>query len=91
MLWSKGEVDVRYITPDQAKDFLYYFSSFEDNAADILSVLISLATDNAKELRLASLNAPIDLISVPLALTIYGVNVRQMVDICMHVLKPVLK
>ena len=91
MLWSKGEVDIRHITPDQAKDFLYYFSSFEDNAADILSVLISLATDNAKELRLASLNAPIDLISVPLALTIYGVNVRQMVDICMHVLKPVLK
>ena len=89
-LWGKVE-HPKLMTTDDVQEFLYYFSQFEDNAADILSVLISLATDNAKELRLASLNAPIELISIPLALTIYGIDVRSMVDICMHVLTPVLK
>jgi hypothetical protein len=88
-LWGKG--DAQTLTDEQAKEFLEYFATFEDNAADILSVIISLATDNAKELRLAYLNAPLELISIPIALTVYGVDVYSMVQICMKVLTPVLK
>lgn len=75
---------------EQAALFLYYFTQFEDNAADILSVFISLSTDNAKELRLAMMNATPELMSIPIALVTYGMDLRSVLDLCMNTLKPIV-
>jgi hypothetical protein len=65
--------------------------NFEDNAADILSVFISLATDNAKELRLALMNATPELMSIPIALVTYGMDLQSVLRVCIQVLGPIVK
>ena len=77
--------------PEQWAEFLYYFSKFDDNSADIMSVFISLATDNAKELRLAMMNATPELMSIPITLVTYGMDLKDVLWICMKVLQPVAK
>lgn len=74
------------ITQDIYKDFLYYRSQFEDNAADLLSVFISLSVDNAKELKLKRLNCLPELMSIPLAMITLGVDIYTTVQVCVTLL-----
>lgn len=49
-------------------------SFIDDDASLVISALVSLATDNAKELGLAKMNANLDLASMHVYLTILGVD-----------------
>ena len=71
--------------------FKYFARKFNPNVADALSVMISLATDNAKELKLAKINATPDLMSMHIALLTLGVPPKTVVDIGMNLLYPVAK
>ena len=51
-----------------------------DNASLVISALISLATDNAKELALAKMNATIDLASMHIFLAILGFSPKDIVE-----------
>lgn len=77
----KGEIN-----HEQYKDFLWFRTQFEENAADQLSVYISLATDNAKVLALARLNATPELMSLPLAMTSLGMDQYSVVKVCVNLL-----
>lgn len=72
--------------PEDLKTLLYYAINFEDNVADNLSVFISLATDNAKELQLARIYGTPDLLSIPLAMLTLGIDVQSVMDICVKYL-----
>lgn len=72
--------------PINLKELLYYSINFEDNVADNLSVFISLATDNAKELQLARIYGTPELLSMPLAMLTLGIDVQTTMDICVEYL-----
>ena len=90
-LFAQTKMNINDSGQYQYAKFLYYYSEFEDNAADILSVFISLSTDNAKELRLAMMNATPELMSIPIALVTYGMDLRSVLDMCMNTLGPIVK
>ena len=50
----------------------------ESNVGDILSILISLATDNAKELMLAKIHASQELSNGLIAMTVLGFSIEEM-------------
>lgn len=57
------------------------FHAPKSNAALILSALLSAATDNAKELLMAKINATPDLASVHVYLAIIGMDINDIVEI----------
>lgn len=72
-------------------DFLYYKRQFNANVADMISIFISLATDNAKELVLARINATPELMSIPVTMLTLGMPPKQVLDICITCLDPIAK
>ncbi len=72
------------VNPPNLKTLLYYAINFEDNVADNLSVFISLATDNAKELQLARIYGTPDLLLMPLAMITLGIDPQTVMDICVE-------
>lgn len=76
---------------DYWTDFLYYKRQFNANVADMISIFISLATDNAKELVLARINATPELMSMPIAMLTLGIPPKQVLDICITCLDPIAK
>lgn len=70
---------------------LYDCLSYEDNVADMLSIFISLATDNAKELALAKMYGNQELLSIPLTMITLGMNIDDVVKLCIDLLEPVAK
>lgn len=62
------------------KDYLQMRGHFEDDAAELLSQLLSAATDNAKELILAKINASPDLAGMYATMIILNVPFEQIVD-----------
>jgi hypothetical protein len=52
----------------------------EDDASLLISSLVSLATDNAKELALAKMNASIELASIHLFLVVMGYNPQEIIQ-----------
>lgn len=69
--------------------FRYFAKKFNPNVADSLSVMISLATDNAKELALSKINATPELMSMHIALLTLGVHPKTVLDIGMNLLQPI--
>jgi len=51
-----------------------------DNASLLISALVSLATDNAKELALAKMNASIDLACMHLFLVVMGYSPKEIIQ-----------
>jgi hypothetical protein len=70
-------------------DVLYYGLEFEPNVADTLSIFISLATDNAKELKLSKMYGRPELLSLPLAMITLGMDIDEVIDICINLLGPI--
>lgn len=70
-------------------DVLYYGLEFEPNVADTLSIFISLATDNAKELKLSKMYGRPELLSLPLAMITLGMDIDEVIDICINILGPI--
>ena len=94
--WIKSWNLFRKLNPDITLednyiDFLWFRTNFENNAADYLSIFISMATDNAKELALARLHASPDLMSMPLTMIALGMNINSVVDICVNLLDIIAK
>lgn len=71
---------------DNFKEVLYYGTSLEPNVADTLSVFISMATDNAKELALSRMNGRPELLSLPLAMITIGMDIEDVIDVCVNLL-----
>lgn len=71
-------------------DVLYQMYKGEENVADMISIFISLCTDNAKELQLYRIAGTPELLNIPLSLISIGVPVQDVTDICVHYLIPVL-
>lgn len=67
-------------------EFLYFAQNFEENVADTISIFISMATDNAKELALAKIHGIPDLLSIPLAMITLGIDIKTVVDVCVNIL-----
>ena len=65
--------------------------SLEPEVADKLSMLISLATDNAKELLLDRINAIPELSNMHVALFTLGFSVREVLEISMNLFDPLAK
>jgi hypothetical protein len=63
----------------------------EPNVADTLSVFISLATDNAKELKLSKMNGRPELLSIPIAMATLGMEVDDMIDVCVDLMDAIGK
>lgn len=72
-------------------DVLYLADQFEQNAADMMSIFISLSTDNAKELRLFMIGATPDLLNLPLAMVALGMDIQDITDICVQYIVPIMK
>lgn len=72
-------------------DFLEFSSQFEEQIDDLVSILISLATDNAKELQLEKINADPDLASFPVAMLILGIDCKSVLTVCVDHLGVILK
>jgi len=79
------------ISEEAFKKFLYFSRSFEPNVADTLSIFISLATDNAKELALAKMNGRPELLSLPLAMITYGMHIDDVINICVNLMNTIAK
>ena len=69
---------------------LYKMYENEENVADMLSVFISLCTDNAKELALYKIAGVPELLNLPLAMISLGMEMQDITDICVAYLLPVL-
>ena len=65
--------------------------SLEPEVADKLSMLISLATDNAKELLLDRINAIPELSNMHIALFTLGFSVQEVLEISMNLFDPLVK
>jgi hypothetical protein len=61
---------------------LYQMYKDEENTADMISIFISLCTDNAKELQLYRIAGTPELLNIPLSLISIGVPVQDVTDIC---------
>jgi hypothetical protein len=72
-------------------EFLYYKRQFNPNVADMISIFISLATDNAKELVLARINATPELMSIPITMLTLGIPPKQVLEVCIICLDPIAK
>lgn len=72
-------------------DFMFYKRKFNANVADQISILLSLATDNAKELALARINANPQLMSMPIAMLTLGMDPKSVIDICINILDPIAR
>ena len=70
---------------------LYFAQSLEDNVADTISIFISMATDNAKELALAKIYGTPELLSLPLAMITLGMDIDSVIDVCVNILGDVAK
>jgi len=70
---------------------MFFKRKFNANVADMISIFISLATDNAKELVLARINATPELMSMPLAMLTLGMPPKQVIDVCINLLDPIAK
>ena len=66
---------------DAVIDFMFYKRKFNANVADQISILLSLATDNAKELALARINANPQLMSLPIAMLTIGMDPKSVIII----------
>lgn len=75
--------------PETLFDLSYYGIQFEDNVADYISIFISMATDNAKELALQKIYGTPELLSIPLAMITLGVDIETTIDTCVTVLEKV--
>ena len=69
---------------------LFYLYQTEENTADMISIFISLCTDNAKELQLYRIAGTPELLNIPLSLISLGMTVQDATDICVQYLIPVL-
>lgn len=76
---------------DAVIDFMFYKRKFNANVADQISILLSLATDNAKELALARINANPQLMSLPIAMLTIGMDPKSVIDVCINVLDPIAR
>lgn len=72
-------------------NFLFFKNKFNYNVADTISIMISLATDNAKELTLARINANPQLMSMPITMLTLGMDPKAVIDICVNLLDPIAK
>lgn len=70
---------------------LYQMYLDEENTADMISIFISLCTDNAKELQLYRIAGTPELLNIPLSLISIGMTVQDVTDICVQYLVPLLK
>lgn len=70
-------------------DFMYFKRQFNANVADMISIFISLATDNAKELVLARIKASPELMSIPITMLTLGIPPKQVLDVCITCLDPI--
>lgn len=73
------------------QEFLYFKRGFNANVADMISIFISLATDNAKELALARINATPELMAIPITMLTLGMPPKAVLDICITCLDPITK
>lgn len=73
------------------QEFLYFKRGFNANVADMISIFISLATDNAKELALARINATPELMAIPITMLTLGMPPKAVLDICITCLDPIAK
>jgi hypothetical protein len=55
----------------------------------MISIFISLATDNAKELVLARIKASPELMSIPITMLTLGIPPKQVLDVCITCLDPI--
>lgn len=78
-------------TAEDYWNFMFFKRKFNANVADMISIFISLATDNAKELVLARINATPELMSMPLAMLTLGMPPKQVMDVCINLLDPIAK
>lgn len=70
-------------------DALYVQMMSADNVADTLSMMISLAVDNAKELLLSQIYAGPEMMSMHIALIQMGFTIDEMVQIATTLFKPI--
>lgn len=88
-LWKRDSL--RVFNDDAFKDFLYFTDNFQPNVADMLSIFVSMSTDNAKTLALAKMNGRPELLSLPLAMVSIGMHIDDVINICVNVLDPLVK
>lgn len=69
------------VNPTTLKNYLVMKVGMEDDAADLLSQLLSAATDNAKELILNKINATPELAGIYSSLLMFGVPFEEIVDL----------
>jgi len=56
----------------------------------MMSIFISLCTDNAKELSLFKIGATPDLLNLPLAMLALGMDIQDVTDICVQYIVPLM-
>jgi len=56
----------------------------------MMSIFISLCTDNAKELRLYMIGANPDLLNLPLAMITLGMDIDDVTDLCVQYIVPIM-
>lgn len=84
----KGKRSVKNLS---LMEFQYYCLQFEDNVADLISIFISMSTDNAKELALAKIHATPELLSMPLAMITLGMDIDSVIEVCVNVFDAIHK
>ena len=71
-------------------DIIFEMSKYEQNVADMMSIFISLCTDNAKELRLFMIGATPELLNLPLAMLTVGMDIQDVTDVCIQYIVPLM-
>lgn len=74
----------------EQKDELYSQLKHADNVADLLSIMISLATDNAKELVLGEINSTPELANMFVAMISLGVSMKDILRISTTIFEPIV-
>lgn len=70
-------------------DFMFFAENFRMKVADSISIFISLAVDNMKELALARMRTNADFLGMALGMLSLGIEPRDVVDTCINVIDPI--
>ena len=77
------------LTRDSYLEWLFKKEKFDVSVADNLSIFISLAVDNMKEMQLSRIFCSEELLKIPLTLIMLGVDPYDTVLFCKKILKPI--
>lgn len=77
------------LTKDSYLEWLFYKEQLDTRISDNLSIFISLAVDNMKEMQLSRIYCTEDLLPIPLTLIMLGVSPSDTMLFCKTILKPI--